>query len=77
METLTFVPETKGRSHGSNSEHKGLQIPKFGTCELQIRWNENEKTYKHDLNLYHHEKVPTCRPSIGGVQRCGDGTARA
>ena len=43
METLTFVPETKGRSHGSNSEHKGLQIPKFGTCELQIRWNENEK----------------------------------
>ena len=39
METFTFVPETKGRSHGSNSEHKGLQIPILGTSELQIRWN--------------------------------------
>lgn len=35
------------------------------------------RCFTDNLNLYHHEKVPTCRPIIGGVQRWGDGTARA
>lgn len=49
METLTFVPETKGRSHGSNSEHKGLQIPILGDPAERFAEHLASKTNRSTL----------------------------